>query len=456
MNEGEQYESKDMAVLTTDDIIAATGGELICGDARFFTGVCIDSRKIRDGELFVALKGERFDGHDFCDQALEKGSGAVVQSLHAVPAAGKTIVRVKDTLHALQDIARFVRKRADVPVVAITGSNGKTTTKELIAAVLGTQYRILKTTGNLNNHIGLPLSLAKITDEERIIVLEMGASGPGDISELCSIALPDYGVLTNINRAHLEGFKDMETVRRTKLELLETLKVAVVNADDLFLMEGIQRSKFAGSVIRYGIENPADVRAVNIVLREQGSEFQIHFGEGRSLTVSPQIAGRFNISNILAAASVGHLFDIDPLNIKQAIDSFSGVPMRMEYREISGIRIISDMYNANPGSMEAALTELARIKKGRAIAVLGDMLELGSFEEEAHRELGRFLSKLSIDIFIAVGPCMSVAASEFNGTVYPLSRAEDAGKVLRNVWQTGDAVLIKGSRGMRMEKVLEG
>jgi UDP-N-acetylmuramoyl-tripeptide--D-alanyl-D-alanine ligase len=449
-------EGEAMAVLTIDEIIAATGGEIICSDSASFAGVCIDSRKIQEGELFIALKGEKFDGHDFLSQALEKGDGAIVHLPGIAPAEGKTIILVRNTLQALQDIARFCRIKKGIPVVAVTGSNGKTTTKELTAAILATQYRVLRNAGNLNNEIGLPLSLTRISNEDQIIVLEMGASAPGEIRELCSIAAPDYGVLTNISSAHLEGFRDMETVRKTKLELLETVRVVVVNADDLFLMEGIQRSGFTGSVMRYGTDASADIRATDIVLHEQGSAFRITFGEGNAIAVNARIAGMFNIYNILAAASVGHLFAIDPANIQKAIDSFAGVPMRMEFREMKGVRIISDVYNANPASMQAAIRELARIRKGRSIAVLGDMLELGTYEEEAHREIGRFMSSLSIDILIAVGPRMSLAASEFLGTAYALGSAEEAGKFLRTVWEPGDTVLIKGSRGMHMEKVLEG
>ena len=456
MNTVVYCEREDMTLLTVEDMIAATGGKTLCRDAGIFTGICIDSRTIQEGELFIAVKGERFDGHDFLAQALEKAGGAIVHSTDTTPAPGKTVILVRDTLRALQDIARFIRIKRNIPLVAVTGSNGKTTTKELTAAILGTQHRILKNSGNLNNHIGLPLTLTKISDEDEIIVLEMGASAPGEIRELCAVAMPNYGVLTNIGRAHLEGFKDIETVRSTKVELLETAGVAVVNADDHFLMEGIQRSGFRGTVKRYGIESASDIRATNIVLHDHGADFRIEFQGDYSIEVTSHIAGKFNIYNILAAASIGYLFAIDPVNIKRAIESFSGVPMRMEFREFQGINIISDMYNANPASMEAALRELTRIRKGRSVAVLGDMLELGSYEEEAHRETGRLLSGLSIDIFIAVGDRMALAASEFTGSAYRLSSAEEAGNLLRTIWEKGDTVLIKGSRGMHMERVLGG
>jgi UDP-N-acetylmuramoyl-tripeptide--D-alanyl-D-alanine ligase len=455
MNNAVCREREDMAVLTIEDILTVAGGEILCGDAEYFSGICTDSRTIQNGELFIALKGERFDGHDFVDQALKTGSGAVVHKPATAPVAGKTIILVRNTLQALQDVARSCRLKNDIPVVAVTGSNGKTTTKELIASILGTQYRILKNTGNLNNEIGLPLTLTKIGADDQIVVLEMGASAPGQIRALCAVAAPDYGILTNISSAHLEGFKDMYTVRKTKLELLEAVSVAAVNADDHFLMEGVRESGFTGSILRYGIETPADIQATDIALHEQGSSFLIHFGERQSVAVNSHIAGVFNIYNILAAASIGYLFHIEPVHIKNAVESFNGVPMRMEFREVNGITIISDMYNANPASTHAALGELARISKRRSIAVLGDMLELGPYEEEAHRELGRFMSELSIDIFIAVGPRMAFAASEFDGSVYQPGSAEEAGKLLRNIWETGDTVLIKGSRGMRMETVLE-
>jgi UDP-N-acetylmuramoyl-tripeptide--D-alanyl-D-alanine ligase len=442
-------------ILKTEDVITATGGQVISGHADSFAGVCIDSRKIKDGELFIALRGDRFDGHDFIREALEKGSGAVISMPGLGPVKDKTIISVKDTLKALQNIAHFVRSKRDIPVVAVTGSNGKTTTKELITSVLNTRYRVLRNPGNLNNHIGLPLSLTNITDDDEVVVLEMGASGPGEIKELCTIAAPDYGVLTNISPSHLEGFKDIETIRKTKLELLDAARVAVVNADDLFLMEGVYQSGFKGRLIRYGIQSPADVYATDITLHDEGSSFTLHVPENKSMQVYTKISGMFNIYNVLAAASVGHLFNIDLLDIKSAAGSFSGVPMRLQFRELNGVRIISDMYNANPASMEAAVKELVRTRKARTIAVLGDMLELGTYEEEAHRRLGRLLSELRIDVFVAVGPRMGFAASEFPGEVHRRQTAAEAGKLLKDILKEGDTVLIKGSRGMGMEKALE-
>jgi UDP-N-acetylmuramoyl-tripeptide--D-alanyl-D-alanine ligase len=440
--------------LRVEDIVTATGGKVIHSNSHAFTGISIDSRTIKEGELFIALKGKRFDGHNFLNEALQRGSGAIVNFYPIEPIKGKTIIYVKDTLSALHGIARHMRLRKDIPVIGITGSNGKTTTKELIASVLSTRYRVLKNMGNLNNNIGLPLSLVRMNDEE-IVVLEMGASALGEIKELCEISVPNYGVLTNISHAHLEGFKDLETIRKTKLELLDYVSVIIVNADDPFMMEGIRIKGFKGWLIRYGIKNSAEIRAADIRLYEKGSAFNLQTGDNRSVEIHPKISGMFNIYNVLAAASVGSLFNIDLLDIKEAVDSFIGLPMRFELKELDGIKVINDVYNANPASMEEAIKELIRIRTGRTIAVLGDMLELGSYEEEAHRKLGRLMSELPIDIFIAVGALMALAASEFQGNVYKLQSAVEAGRLLKDIWEKGDTVLIKGSRGMNMERVLE-
>jgi UDP-N-acetylmuramoyl-tripeptide--D-alanyl-D-alanine ligase len=240
-----------------------------------------------------------------------------------------------------------------------------------------------------------------------------------------------------------------------KLEILDAVNIAVVNADDLFMMEGIRGSGFKGMVVRYGIKNQADISASEIRLHEKGSSFILRAPEGEPIKINPKVSGIFNIYNVLAAAAVGYLFHIGPADMKKSIDSFEGVPMRLELREWEDTRVISDVYNSNPASVEEALKELVRTRGRRAIAVLGDMLELGAYEEEAHRKIGRLLSELAVEIFIAVGPRMALAASEFKGVVYTLSSASEAGHLLREIRREGDTILIKGSRGMHMEKVLE-
>jgi UDP-N-acetylmuramoyl-tripeptide--D-alanyl-D-alanine ligase len=445
-----------MSDITVEDILEAAKGELVSVYDESFGGISIDSRTVKEGELFIALKGERFDGHRFVHEACKTGGGALIDRPLESPEEGKTIIQVEDTLRALQQIARHLRLKSDIPVIAVTGSNGKTTTKELIAAILGTEHRVLKNQGNLNNHIGLPLSITRIAQEDQMIVLEMGANSPNEIYELCSIGLPTIGVLTNIGQAHLEGFGDIATVRKTKLELLGFVDTVVVNADDLFLMEGVKTSGYRGRIVTYGIERSADVMAHGVTLLDQGSVFRIEFSDGQKIEVAPQIHGICNVYNILAAASIGQFFNIPLPRVKEAVNAFQGVPMRLAVKEMNGMKIISDLYNANPSSMEEAIKELMRIPHGRHIVVLGDMLELGKYSGAAHRKLGEFMAGLPVDIFIAVGSLMQVAASAFPRSKYTLGTPEDAGRILKQVGRKGDAVLIKGSRGMRMEKVLEG
>lgn len=436
-----------MGTLTIEDIIKATGGKVVYsnGNSHAFTGVAIDSRTIKRGEIFIALRGARFDGHDFIYKALETGSGALVSFPPAEPVRGKTIIYVKNTLNALQDIAHYVRMGSNIPVIGITGTAGKTTTKELIASILSTKYRVFKSTGNLNNHIGLPLSLTKRGDEDEVVVLEMSASVPGSIKGLCGIAVPGYGVVTNTG-GHLEGLGSAETIRNTKLELLDTVEGIAVSADDAFLMQRL--SKYHGKVVTFGIENKADVFARDIDIKNRGSAFLLCIGAERCIEINLNIPGTFNIYNALAAASIGHIFNIDLSDIKVGIESFKGVPVRLEIKELSGATVISDIYNANPASMEEAIKELVRLRKGRTIAVLGDMLELGSYAEEAHRKLGEWMSKLPIDVFIAVGPMMAKAAEEFsqgNGQSITVSNSSEAKEILLRMCGEGETVLIKGT-----------
>ncbi len=455
-----------MGRLTTEDIIGSTGGRLVRGgdEHAVFTGVSIDSRTINEGELFVALKGQRFDGHDFLADAMKRAGGAVVSSTAGVAGIGKTVVLVDDTLKALQDMARFARMKKGITVIGVTGTNGKTTTKELIALILGTGHGVMKTSGNLNNHIGLPLSLLRIKDGDEFAVLEMGASFSGDIKQLCDIAVPDYGVITNVGPGHLEGFGSLEGVRNAKLELFDSVKTIVVNGDDGFLMEGVsQRSRKSGpKIVTFGITAVADVRAEDIRLEDRRSVFSLCLGNGRRVEVVLNVGGRANICNALAAAAVCGELDMPVEQIKKGIESFEGVPMRLETKELLGATVISDVYNANPASMEEAVKELVRLKKKRAIAVLGDMLELGAYAEQEHRKLGRWMSKLPVDFFIAMGPMMSRAAEEFsanNGShqkrVAIVANQSEARKAMLEVCEPGDTVLVKGSRGMHMEEVLE-
>jgi len=450
-------------MLTTDDIIKATGGELLKENYGTFSGVSIDSRTIGEGELFFAIRGERFDGHDFLNEALSKGGGAVVDSRTAAMPDNRVIIYVKDTLRALQDFAHFLRMKMDIPIIAITGSNGKTTTKEILYSILSQRFKTLKNAGNLNNHIGLPLSLTRLESDHEIVVLEMGMNAAGEIRRLCEIAVPTHGVVTNIGSAHLGMLGSHEAIREAKLEILERVDVAVLNADDSFLMQGISESeKFKGEIVTFSINNESHVMAKDVRATGKGSSFRLEFkGEG-AINVDLNLHGVFNIYNALAASAVCFSLGLKIDEIKTALEGFRSFPMRFEITESAGITVINDSYNANPSSMEGSLRELARPETGgRRVAVLGDMFELDEFSEVEHRNLGRLISEMNIDVFIAVGEMMGMAAEECvkpkSGRSVPkihtFKNADDTVKEIMNILKEGDTVLVKGSRAMRMEKI---
>jgi UDP-N-acetylmuramoyl-tripeptide--D-alanyl-D-alanine ligase len=297
-----------MADITTEEIIQATGGELLTRGERSFSGVSIDSRTTVENELFFALRGERFDGHEFINAALEKGTGAVIDTGHPKVPEGKAIIHVKDTLKALQDLALFLRRKRDVPVIAITGSNGKTTTKEMTFAILSERFRVLKNEGNLNNLIGLPLSLAKISPDDEVVVLELGMNAIGEIKKLCEIAVPTHGIITNIGTAHIGELGSLEKIREAKLEILDGLTVAVLNADDPFLMEGYtsarEGKRECGRLVTFSIQSDSQVKAEDVLTTDRGSSFTIKLQDGENTVIVLNICGLFNVYNALAATAV--------------------------------------------------------------------------------------------------------------------------------------------------------
>ncbi len=457
-------------MLRLADILEATGGTLLSKGSAEFSAISIDSRTIKQGELFLAIKGDKFDGHDFVEHVLKNNEGALVSRKWADSSrelSGKTVIGVDDTLKALHDLARFIRNKFRGPVIAVVGSNGKTTTKELISSVLGTRFKVLKTEGNLNNHIGMPLCIARADDSTEAMVLEMGTNRPGDVALLCSIASPEIGVITNIGFEHLEGFGSLEAVRDAELEILPHIKTVVLNGDDQFLLDGV-RANFKGAVTTFGIENrDCNVKAQDIAISDSGVRFIVSFPTG-SMTVDSRLSGRFNIYNSLASCAAAHILGFDIDKIKKGLEAFGGVRMRFEIRRLGGTTYLYDVYNANPSSVKASINELARMAmdsrrteksaKGRTIAVLGDMLELGAYAESAHDEVGTKLAELKVDCFIGVGPLMARAVSQFRKAgmsgIWKESAA-DAGRELANIIGKGDFVLIKGSRGMKMENVME-
>lgn len=457
-------------ILTVEEILQATRGKLLQGNENTFQGISTDSRTVLEGELFIALKGARFDGHYYALEALKKNAGGLLideDRLGDIRRNGyrsRAVIAVKDTLAALGDIARSWRRKYKTPVVALTGSNGKTTTKEMIAACLETTFPILKTKGNLNNLIGVPLTLLGLTEKERVVVLEMGMNVPGEIRRLTEIAEPDVGLITNIQSVHLEGVGTLEKLKEEKGELYRKMRrdgTILVNQDDARVVD--LASDYPGQKITLGIEHPAEVMAKEIQLQgAEGTSFTLIL-EGEVVEIHLPLLGRQFIPNALSAMAVACLFGVEVKEAKRALENFQPFPMRMEVVPLQGGKtVINDAYNANPYSMEFALETLVEVKgKGRAIAVLGDMLELGSFEHEAHQRIGQKVSQLSIDFLLAMGEQASVVLESAVRYGFPKERAlrveshSEAASLLRQITREGDWILVKGSRRMTMEKIIE-
>ena len=459
-------------ILSVGEVLRATEGTLLQGEREaFFNGVSTDSRTVGEGELFIALKGALFDGHRFAREALEKkASGVVIAQERSGEIRWngyrpKAVIAVKDTLRALGDLARERRRRFGTPLVALTGSNGKTTTKEMIAACLETAFPVLKTKGNLNNLIGLPLTLLSLTERERVVVLEMGMNLPGEIRRLTEISEPDVGLITNIERVHLEGLGSIEEVKEEKGALFGAMRkdgAILVNQDDPLVVD--LAKEFSGQKITFGIRSPADVMAKEIRLRgAEGTSFTLIFG-GQELEIHLPLVGKHFIPNALSAVAVATLFGIEVKTAKEALERFRPFPMRMEVCPLQGGKtLINDAYNANPRSMELALETLTEAKgRGRAIAVLGDMLELGTYTEEAHRELGKKAGELSMDLLLVLGKeAALVADSAIRHGMGPenarvVKSHREAVSILRQILRKGDWILVKGSRAMEMEKIVNG
>lgn len=455
-----------------DEVLKATGGTLLQGKGNAsFQGISTDSRTITAGELFIALRGPHFDGHHFAQEALKKKAGGVVIEEDKVGDIrwngykSKVVIVVKDTLRALGDLARERRKKYQTPLVGLTGSNGKTTTKDMISACLETTFPILKTERNLNNLIGLPLTLLRLTEKERVVVLEMGMNVPGEIRRLTEIAEPDIGLITNIEMVHLEGMGSLERIKNEKGELFRRMRkngTILVNQDDPRVIE--LASEFSGQRITFGIEHPADVMAKEIRLKGSGGTTFTLIMAGEATEIILPLLGRYFVPNALSAVAVASLFGIEFERVKRALEHFQPSPMRMEIvRAEGGVTLINDAYNANPKSMESALEILCEMRgKGRAIAVLGDMLELGDFSVEAHQRVGEKVGELSIDFLLALGEeAPVVVESAIRHGLDPekakvLESHSEAVSMLRKVVREGDWILIKGSRRMAMEKVAEG
>ncbi len=457
---------------TVAKIIEATGGTLLQGRPdQSLAGISTDTRQIHPSDCFVALVGERTDGHEFLPEALTKGAGALViarsRETPALIAPGEAaVVAVPDTLYALGELARYWRRAHPIPVVAVTGSNGKTTSKEMVAAVLGENREILKTQGNFNNLIGLPLTLLTLEPRHQTAVVEMGINVPGEMARLLEIARPTVGLITNVQPAHLEGLISLDEIVREKGQLWLSLgpeDLAVVNLDDERLATLLPA--LPSRIVTYSMTQAnADVRVTGEVATLEGTcSFTIGLGS-QSVAVSLPILGRHHVMNALSAAAVGWGMGLSPSTIAAGLATYRPVKMRMQrHRLADGRTLIDDTYNANPGSMLAALRTVAAASGGKpVVAVLGDMRELGPASAALHREVGRLLAELGVRQLITLGRMTRELADGAREAGLPASahrHTENHDQIV--AWLKDQPVkeswiLVKGSRSMAMERVVEG
>ncbi|HEV3512877.1 MAG TPA: UDP-N-acetylmuramoyl-tripeptide--D-alanyl-D-alanine ligase [Candidatus Sulfotelmatobacter sp.] len=424
-------------------------------------GYCIDSRTIKPGELFFAVKGERLDGHDYVEAALEKGAAAAVVRNHQLGRfSNRTrLLPVDDTLVALQTLATAVRRVWGKPLVGVTGSAGKTTTKEAIAHVLGSRYRVLKSEGNFNNHFGLPLMLLKLEPEHDMAVIEMGMSHAGEIRALAKIAQPEIGVVTNVAPVHLEFFDSLAGIARAKYELIESLPAdgcAVLNADDEYVSQ-FGRG-FKGRVITYGTADTADIRAENVhSCGAEGSSFDVVTSGGREGAHLP-LVGEHNVLNALAAIAVALVRGMKLSEAISALATLAPADKRGQVLQLGTITVVNDCYNSNPKALHAMIDALAAMKAQRRIVVAGEMLELGPAGEQMHRAAGGHAGGRKIDVLIGVrglAQAMVDAARQAGIRAEFVATPEEAGEWLARETRAGDVVLLKASRGVKLEKALD-
>lgn len=465
-----------MRSLTLKQIAELSGGTLLQGDpSTVVHGVTTDSRAAEAGQLFIPLHGDNFDGHNFIGHALKAGAGASLIArgklgayehvLQAAPTSG--FIAVPDTLHALHGLALAARRRLERVgrrVAAVTGSVGKTTTKDMLAAMLGVRWQTTRTAGNLNNEIGLPLTLLGASIETEALVLEMGMRGLGEIRALARIALPDVAVITNVSPVHLQLLGTIERIAVAKRELVDELPpdgVAVLNGDDEHVRTMCAHAP--GRVITYGLGADNEVRAVDVVSHgAMGTEFTLLWGD-RSHPLRVPVAGRHNVYNALAAAAAAGALGLDLPAMADGLEAFAEArsDMRLQFIErADGVQIVNDAYNASPASMEAALDVLSQLTCGRRVAVLGDMFELGPLTKSAHATVGKQVVAAGVDVLIAAGDeahtmvSAAVEAGMDAAKTFVCGDAQAAAQLAESIVQAHDVVLVKASRGMALETVV--
>jgi len=417
--------------------------------------VSTDSRRVKEGSIFFALKGDKFDGNQFAGMAIDRGAAlSVVDDKSAVK--GSEYILVEDALHALQELAKYHRLQLGIPVIAITGSNGKTTTKELIRACLSEGFSTISTTGNLNNHIGVPLSLLEMTPEHEMGIIEMGANHRGEIARLCEIACPDYGMITNIGKAHLEGFGSQDGVRKAKGELYTYLgsrqKTIFVNGGDEMLLEMAALGN--ASLVCYGDADQAGVMG-KILNADPLLSIELTYKAGGGidkLEIDSQVFGRYNLDNYLAAACVAEYFSIDRQAVKSAMEDYRPDNMRSQLLERGSNLVILDSYNANPASMQAAIDDFVRLDRPHKVLILGDMLELGDYSLKEHDCLLDHTSQYELSAVYLTGSIFSQL--EIPDGYISFGTTGELANYLKKHPIKDSAILLKGSRLLALEEIL--
>ncbi|MBB6217009.1 UDP-N-acetylmuramoyl-tripeptide--D-alanyl-D-alanine ligase [Anaerosolibacter carboniphilus] len=459
-----------MAALTVKEIVQATKGELIKGDQEaLIHGVTIDSRKVKSGELFIPLVGERFDGHSFIGEVLLHGAGGILCDRSKYEAETideeQCVILVDDTLKAMHILAKYYMSKFDIPVIGVTGSTGKTSTKDMIYAVLSKKYNVLRNQGNFNNHIGLPLTMFQMEKDHEVAVFEMGMSGFGEIDLLAELVRPKIAVISNIGLSHIEHLGSQENIMKAKMEITNYFQKGsrlIVNGDDAYLAK-LQQKEFEFNIIYIGVYGRYNYIAENIQdLGEYGSQFDLWIGS-RNYSFKLKVPGKHNIYNALMAIAIGVEMDVEMSFIQEALEEFGGSKMRLNIMMTKeGIKIINDAYNASPDSMVSAISVLDKMIANRKIACLGDMLEMGEYTERGHYQVGaEIMNRQKIDMLVTVGSSaqhIAKGAKEhgFNEEqIFLCQDNHEAIEILKGILKHGDAVLIKGSRGMKMEEIVE-
>lgn len=459
-------------IIRVKDIVKICDGFLAFGDDEIACqNFSKDTRTINENDVYVGIKGENFDGNSLYVQAFEKGAKVcLVQGIEVDESVkqkynDRCVIIVENTIVALQKIASYKRDLYDIPVIAVTGSVGKTSTKDIISSVVSTSYNVLKTQGNLNNHIGVPMTILGLKDHNALVV-EMGMNNLGEISVLSKIAKPDIAVITNVGTSHIGNLGSRENILKAKLEILDGLKddgVLIINNDNDLLHKWSSELKDRKSlkICTYGIENNSDVVARDIVLNENSSNFNAILKESNAVKdINVPVGGLHFVYNALCAIMVGKVLNIPMEKISKGIQKFELSKNRMELINLpNNIVVINDCYNANYDSMKAGIEYLAKTKAQRKIAVLGDMLELGEFSEKLHIEVGKEILKNKIDILITVGKMAENIANTVktvNSNVYVCQNNNEAVKKIKSIMRENDIILIKASNGMKFKDIVDG